>query len=56
MIFLRIVEDQDIMINNKLHKQIVNNNVKIDLNNDNNDNKRVTPIRIRAGTFLVNLG
>ena len=56
MIFWRIVEDQDNMINNKLHKQIVNNKVKTDLNNDHNDNKRVTPIRIRAGTSLVNLG
>ena len=40
MIFWRIVEDQDNMINNKLHKQIVNNKVKTDLNNDHNDNKK----------------
>ena len=28
------------MINNKLHKQIINNKVKTDLNNDHNDNKK----------------
>ena len=51
-----IVENQEKMINNRFKKQIVNNKVKTELNNNHKDNKRVTPMRIRAGTSLVNLG
>ena len=51
-----IVKNQEKMINNRLKKQIVNNKVKTELNNNHKDNKRVTPIRIRARISLVNLG
>ena len=58
MIFRRIVEDQDNMINNKLYKQIVNNKVKTDLNNDHNDNKKgdshKNPCRDFLGQLRIN--
>ena len=49
-----IVETQEKMINNGFKKQI--NRVKTELDNNHKDNKRVTPMRIRAGTSVVNLG
>ena len=56
MIFWRIIEDQDNMINNKLHKQIVNNKVKTDLNNDHNDNKKGDSYKNPCRDFLGELG
>ena len=51
-----IVENQEKMISNRFKKQIVSNKVKTELNDNHKDNKRVTLIRIRAGTSLVNVG
>ena len=51
-----IVENQEKMINNRFKKQIVNNKVKTELNDNHKDNKWVTPMRIRTGTSLVNVG
>ena len=44
------------MINNKLHKQIVNNKVKTDLNNDHNDNKKGDSHKNLCSDFFGQLG
>ena len=56
MIFWRIFENQENIINNKLENLIVNNKVKTDLNNDHNDNKKGDSHKNPCRDFLGQLG
>ena len=56
MIFLRVFENQENIINNKLGNLIVNNKVKVDLNNDHNDNKKGDSHKNPCIDFLGQLG